>query len=169
MDGLQRFLEEHCPLAGPALNNGDHVSVLKYADDVVLLSDSAEDQQALVSATASFCSAVGLQISAAKSSVLAFFAGTTPRPSIVAGGHVLQTVTQTKYLGLLFHEHNGVFPSFQPRCDKMKTAWAVLQRQYAGLRCSVSLSLLLSLYDACVAPVGSYGCEIWSSSVRLQA
>ena len=43
----------------------------------------------------------------------------------------------------------------------MKTAWAVLQRQYAGLRCSVSLSLLLCLYDTCVAPVGSYGCEIW--------
>ena len=52
----------------------------------------------------------------------------------------------------------------------MKTAWAILHRQYAGLRCSVSLSLLLSLYDARVAPVGSDVCEIWGFLlVLLQA
>ena len=46
----------------------------------------------------------------------------------------------------------------------MQEAWAVLQRQYAGLSCSLSLPLLMSLYDTCVAPVGSYGCELWGSS-----
>ena len=40
-------------------------------------------------------------------------------------------------------------------------AWAFLQRQYAGLRSSLSLDLLLALYKACVTPPGSYGCEIW--------
>ena len=82
MDGLQRYLEDHCPLTGPSLNNGDHVPALMYADDVVLLADSATDLQALVTATVSFCSAVGLKISTAKSSVLTFFGGSASRPTI---------------------------------------------------------------------------------------
>ncbi len=40
-------------------------------------------------------------------------------------------------------------------------AWAALQRQYAGLNCGVSLSLLLRVHQACVPPVASYGCELW--------
>ena len=41
-------------------------------------------------------------------------------------------------------------------------AWAVLRRKYAGLRCAVSVRLLLEVYTACVPPAGLYVCELWA-------
>lgn len=45
----------------------------------------------------------------------------------------------------------------------MTVAYKTLQRQYAGLKCSLSLSLMLQLYMTCIPSVGSYGCELWGS------
>jgi hypothetical protein len=44
-------------------------------------------------------------------------------------------------------------------------AWTALQRQYAGLHCGVSLSLLFRVHQAFVPPVASYGCELWGFRV----
>ena len=80
----------------------------------------------------------------------------------------ISQVQQAKYLGLFFHQQYGILSATEPFLNKMTAAWAVLRRQYAGMRCSVSVSLMLRLYKACVPPVASYGCEIWSQLAMPQ-
>ena len=154
--------EAECPLSGPVLNNCDHVSVLKYADDVALLATSPSQLQDLVRATSDFYSAVGLLISLSKSSVMTFSVAPQPPLDITSHGQVIACVSQARYLGLVFDEKHGSAPSCQARRFKLLGAWAVLQRQYAGLRCSLSLQLIVQLYNACVLPTGSYGAEVWA-------
>jgi hypothetical protein len=37
-----------------------------------------------------------------------------------------------------------------------------LTRAYSNLGCKISMKLLVELYLACLAPIISYGCEIWA-------
>jgi hypothetical protein len=74
-------------------------------------------------------------------------------------------VPSATYLGLDFHSAHGLFSTCASREKKMWGAWAALQREYAGLHCGVSLSLLFRVHQACVPPVASYGCELWGLRV----
>ena len=59
----------------------------------------------------------------------------------------------------MFHQRHELF-TYEPLLNKMVAARAVLCRQYAGLRCAVSVSLVLQLCKASVPPVLLYGCEV---------
>ena len=93
---------------------------------------------------------------------MTFSAAPQPPLDITSHGQVIPCVSQARYLGLVFDEKHGSAPSCQARRFKLLGTWAVLQRQYAGLRCSLSLQLIVQLYNACVLPTGSYGAEVWA-------
>ena len=77
------------------------------------------------------------------------------------GGIQLQWVPKYKYLGLVFDAVQGLGLTFDHLRGKMLGSWALLRRQYGNLQCVRSVGLLLHLYNACVPPTGSYGCEVW--------
>ena len=168
LDGLQRYLIVNCPTLGPGLANGNYVPCLMYADDIALMATTASDLQALIHATYAFCDSVGLTISPSKSSVVIFSKAVVHGPVFSCRSGAIPQVQQAKYLGLFFHQQYGILSATEPFLNKMTAAWAVLRRQYAGMRCSVSVSLMLGLYKACVPPVASYGCEIWSQLAMPQ-
>ena len=64
-------------------------------------------------------------------------------------------------MGALFDGVHGINLIFGKLHRKMWGAWAQLRQQYGKLQCSMSAGLLLRLYDACVPPTASYGCEVW--------
>ena len=66
-----------------------------------------------------------------------------------------------RYLGALFDGAHGIDLTFGKLHRNMWGAWAQLRQQYGKLQCSLSVGLLLRLYDACVPPTASYGCEVW--------
>ena len=76
-------------------------------------------------------------------------------------GQSLQQVQKFKYLGLLFSAQGGMQAIFPVLKQKMTAAWALLRRQYGNVSCASSVGLLLRIYDACVPPTASYGCEVW--------
>ena len=151
----------NCLGLGPGLYNGNHVPVLMYADDICLMATSASELQTLIDTINAFCNSVGLTISPSKSNVVVFSKVSHAMPTFSCSSDAIPVVQQTKYSGLTFHHVCGVKNACQFLLSRMKADWAVLQRQYAGLRSPVLDHLVLQLYKACVPPVASYVCEVW--------
>ena len=160
-DGLHRYINVHCPTEGPTLDQDTKVPILGYADDFVLLADSPAGLQELIDAAATFCDMVGMIICTVKTKVVVFMPQPMPPVPWYCKGQSLQQVQEFKYLGLMFSAQGGMQTTFPGLKRKMTAAWALLRRQYGKLSCASSVGLLLRLYDVCVPPTGSYGCEVW--------
>ena len=83
------------------------ISILLYADDIVLLSANERDMQTIVNCLASWCNAWGLTINFNKSKMVHFRAPSVHRSEveIECGVSKLEFVDSYKYLGVLFTEH----------------------------------------------------------------
>ena len=149
-------------MEGPQLRCGRRVPDLAYADDFVLMAGTSAGLQRLLDAAVEFCQLVGMVISVQKSKVLVFI-DIFPGPyEWLCGGSPLQWVAHFEYLGVTLSAESGMGPTFGKLHKNMWAAWALLQRQYGKLHCSASVWLLLRVYDVCVPPTASYGCEVWA-------
>ena len=117
--------------------------------------------QCLIDATVAFCLAIGLPISFVKTVVMVFACDVPVTHVWNCGGHTLSMVDSYKYLGIMLQSSLGVLNACSSLYSRMCHAWAVIRRKYAGLRCAVSVRLLLEVYMVCVPP-GSYACELWA-------
>ena len=160
-DGLHRHLLQRCPGVGPQLRTGTCVPDLGYADDFALLATTPAHLQRLIDAAAEFCEQTGMVISVDKTKIVVF-SSSLPGPfQWLCGGAPLHWVRQFEYLGALFDGAQGINLTFGKLHRNMWGAWAQLRQQYGKLHCSMSAGLLLRLYEACVPPTASYGCEVW--------
>ena len=92
---------------GVPFDEDDSVSILLYADDIVLLSDNEQKLQTMLDCLNDWCHAWGLTINFNKSKAMHF---RTPRASkteclFLRGNSHLELVTQDTFLGVLFTEH----------------------------------------------------------------
>ncbi len=83
------------------------LSVLLYADDIVLISDKEEHLQCMLSYLAEWCNEWGLSINFNKSKVMHFRREGTPKTecNFRCGDSTVDLVDQYKYLGLILTEH----------------------------------------------------------------
>ena len=160
-DGLHRYLLHNCPSAGPQLQCGRYVPILGYADDFALLATTPVGLQRSLDAVFELCQSIGMVVSIDKSKVMVFSPCMVGPYQWSCGGVPLQWVAQYKYLGIIFDAVQGMGLTFDRLRSRMMGSWAQLRRQYGNLQCVRSVGLLLQLYEACVPPAGSYGCEVW--------
>ena len=165
-DDLYSQLQSDCPLAGIECR-GIRVPGLFYADDVALLSASAEGLQQLLDTMQAFCVANGLTISIPKTEVVVFGGGYHVCTWRVAG-HVLQRSQSFTYLGMLFHEDRNIKHAIQSRFSKACGAVGSIFSRYANLECANSVQLLMRLQQAILQPCASYGCEVWAPAAAAQ-
>jgi hypothetical protein len=161
------LLENNCTL----LEFGDaqisecmKLLVLLYADDTVIMADTAHKMQLALDDLSKYCELWRLTINRAKSKVLIFASRRVKvgKFKFKIGDYELEQVDSFVYLGVPF-SHNGRFE----KCKK--------QRSEAGQRAMFSLlskirtlglpiSLQLELFDRMITPVLLYGCEAWGYS-----
>ena len=161
IDGLERFLRTACPDSGALCSDGTRVPALGYADDFVLLATSQAELQDLLRVLEQFCQAIGMELSVEKTKVLVFHSGARVSCRLTCTSGELEQVDQFKYLGALFGSGTGLHMAYEQLTRTMWGAWSLLQQRYRNLRCVPSVHLLLRLYQVCVPPAGSYGCEVW--------
>ena len=111
---------------GVTLENGK-ISVLKYADNVVLIARDAEVLQEALRALKQFCTDNRLTVNTDKSKLMCF---TKKRPTLLPilsyGEHQLEWVTEVKYLGVTFSHRNTLVGGLEVLCQQAHKAQSVV-------------------------------------------
>ena len=107
--------------------NGTKITVLKYADDLVLLASSADALQAGLKAVESYCITNKLTVNTGKSKVMCF-ARKAPEhlPKLYYNEEVLEWVNQFKYLGVTFSSRNTFTDGLDLLCHQAQKAQALV-------------------------------------------
>ena len=122
----------------------------------MLLSWSSAGLQSLLDGMHDFCSGKGLT----KTEVVVFN-GPAPGCSWHVAGRLLPQSSSFKYLGLIFHESDGLSPALRRLAQNATGACARLQAKHKGLMCDKSFPMMRRLFDALVLPTVSFGAEVW--------
>ena len=125
------------------------ISVLKYADDLVLCSVTSDDLQAGVNALQEFCMINHLTVNAAKSKVMYI-------------SRKLERVEDFKYLGVHFAKNGNLTKGLQNICQQAARAQTTLDLHIIKDP-SVPLHHILELFDCLIKPILCYGCEVYGS------
>ena len=165
-DGLHDFLASHAPGCGVPLSAPQLtriVSHLMYADDIALTAAAPAELQQLIDALSRYCTALGIDISAAKTQTMTFHPahhlGTVP--TFIYSGRTLPTTDSYKYLGTIFTPSGSLGHSVASTVQKTAHACHGVRAKLSQLDCKGNLFLTLHLFDAYVKSKASSSCEIW--------
>ena len=147
------------------------VTILLFADDMVLFSDSRQGLQNGLDQLAEYCDKWGLTVNVPKTKCVAFKQG-----GIIGGddrwhykNELIETVNHFKYLGFVF----GSSGKFAKGIDALEIQ---AKRALFGLKSifqrhpEMLPKTQLQLFNSLVKPILDYSCEIWGylDAVKLE-
>ena len=173
VDGLEKHLLNMTDIDAPTLM-GVMVPLLLYADDLILMSESAAGLQKQLDALASFCEESQLTVNLSKTKVVVFEHRQSDVPDFVLNGAVVERVESYKYLGFVVHATKAMTfgTSFLVAAARkamfaMRRRCALLGIRDPAMQCKLFDTLVLPILsyacdDTLVLPILSYACEIWA-------
>ena len=140
------------------------LSILLYADDIILLAETESDLQSMPDSLTQWCLKWGLVINTAKSNVIHFCGISEPmsKYSFRCGDQYLDYVSQYKYLGFILTEHldfNVSVESVEKVCNRALGSLISKFKKNGGFP-YVTFS---KLYDTLVWPIMDYSSAIWGT------
>ena len=140
------------------------VSVLLYADDIVLIAESEMDLQAMLDTLGAWSKNNLITINVAKSNIVHFRNPSVTRSNFVfkVNDDSLGYVSQYKYLGLVLTEHLDYAVTAKIVAQSANRALGLLiakSKAFGGLQCEP----YTKLYDTIVVPIILYGAAIWAT------
>ena len=139
-----------------------NISILLYADDIVLISESEQNLQDMLDYMHRWCFKWKLKLNVDKSSVVHFRPKRQRRSefSFHFGPNNLNTVDKYKYLGILIDEHLTYEHCAKVLSDSAGRALGGIINKFKSLR-DVGFTTFERMYDAGVMTVNNYASEIW--------
>lgn len=138
------------------------ISCLMFADDILLLSESAEGLQNALNKVAEYCRKWQLSVNTKKTKIIVFQKKNIPytKSDFFLNGCKLEKVLKYKYLGNLI-EASGKFHSTHVELSKKGSK--VLFSMFKSLNPSdnIPLNIHKKLFDSLVKPILMYNSEIW--------
>ena len=141
--------------------------VLLYADDSILLAESAEALQDALDALHEYCLLneiiVNTDQSKEKTKIIVFSRGKIRnKPDFTYGSEPIEIVFEYTYLGIRFN-YNGEFDiAIRKRIDLARTAmFGLIQK---ANRLGLTVDTQIELFEKTVLPIALYGCEVWGAS-----
>ncbi|KAG1669363.1 putative uncharacterized transposon-derived protein F52C9.6 [Nymphon striatum] len=142
--------------------NGDRLTNLRFADDVVLFSESPQELQLMVEELRTASSKVGLEINLSKTKVM--FNRNIEIQPIMTGNVALDQVDRYIYLGQLISIHRDWEPEVRRR---VALGWLAFGRLNNVWSSKLPLCLKRKVYDQCVLSVLTYGSDTWAITDTL--
>ena len=140
------------------------LSLLLYADDVVIFAESAESLQSTIDDLFIYCNRWKLRINTTKSFIVVFKKGrVNPIENWNYGNESIPVVSKIKYLGLVFSANGLSFQTQKTLSEQANKATFKLHKMLSRFK-SLKLSVISDLFDKFISPILNYGCEAWGFS-----
>lgn len=133
--------------------------ILFYADDTVILTESAQDLQHALDEFCIYCKYWKLTVNVKKTKVMIFSKGPAPKCSFMYNSDTLEVVKEYNYLGIIFSRSGSFCKAKKHLCTQSQKAMYGIIRKIRFF--DMSFDIQLDLFDKVVLPVLLYSCEIW--------
>ena len=137
--------------------DGEYMNNLRFADDISMTTGKAEELQNMLTDLNRESKKVGLQMNQSKTKVM-FNDKVTPK-DIEIDGQKLEVVDEYIYLGKI------IKLTKDPDCEikrRITIGWKSFGKNGDILKSKLPMSLKRKVYNGCVIPAMTYGCETWS-------
>ena len=135
---------------------------LLYADDTVLMAESAEDLQTQLNSFNDYCKKWNLKVNVDKTKIIIFGSRNAGNLEFKYNDRVIDIVNEFKYLGIMFSRSGSFLKAKQKQVTKAnKAIYDVLKK---GRLHNLSIQCQLELFDRIIQPILLYGCEVWGFS-----
>lgn len=141
--------------------NGEYLNHLRFADDLVLLSNNPLELQKNLNELHSESIRSGLNLNISKTKVM--FNKYAARSNITVDGKQLENVDSYVYLGQQIGMEDMNIKEIERR---VKLGWQAFGRLQFVFRTKLPLCLKRKVFDQCVLPVLTYGCETWTTNIK---
>lgn len=142
--------------------NGEQLSHLRFADDIVLMAESLQELEEMLTTLADASRRIGLGMNIEKTKVMVNRIA-SPGP-VVVNGVPLEVVDEYIYLGQLLQLGRN---NFEGEIDRrIRLGWAAFGKLRHIFSSSIPQSLKTKVFDQCVLPVLTYGAETWTLTVK---
>ena len=143
--------------------NGEHINNLRFADDIVLFSDSGEELQQMMEDLNRESLNVGLRMNRKKTKVM--FNNLTQPMQIKIENEEIEAVQEYAYLGQIIKANPDSSCEIKRRIGM---GWSAFGKQSSIMKSRLPLSLKRKVYNQCILPVLTYGSETWSITKNLE-
>ena len=149
---------------GVPFRDDDSLSILLYADDIVLLSEDVQQMQVMLNCLDTWCKNWGLDINYDKSKAIHFRTASKPKTEyrFVCGDSNLELVSQYKYLGVIFTEHLNFLSMSKMAAQSASRALGLLiskDKAFGG----IPYECFTKCYNATVQATIDYSAPLWGT------
>ena len=143
------------------------INCLIYADDLVIMSTSAEGLQQCLNKLATYCNKWKLQVNLKKTKVILF----NRQGSLIKNHNFLfksnniEVTKQYKYLGFIFSCSGSTIAVVTNLINQARKAWFSI-KYYLSSSKNKNTNTYLTLFDTQIKPIILYACEAWADSIK---
>jgi exonuclease III len=138
-----------------------NLSLLMYADDTVLFSESVEGLQHMLNLLNDYVTEWDLDLNISKTKIVIFRNGGKVKDNEkwYYRGQLIEVVNKFNYLGILFNYNGSSFQIQKKLSEQGRKAMFALLRNIKDL--NLNIETQLSLFDTYVCSIMNYASEVW--------
>ena len=158
LSDLPDIFDESCDPIGLS---GTKLNCLMFADDLVILSESAKGLQNAINSLHNYCTKWGLTVNIDKTKVLIFNKGGHKFTSynFTLNGLKIDIVQSYCYLGIIFSSCG----SFKRACEALSNKALKAFFKFKQIHPYNNVPLAMKLFDTLISPIANYSGAIWGA------